>query len=52
MQEIDKKKRPESLFFENYRFIIAIWGIAIWGIAICGCKGTASGKGWIGYLSS
>ena len=32
MQEIDEKKRPESLFFENYRFIIPIWGIPIFGI--------------------
>ena len=31
MQEIDEKKRPESLFLENYRFTIPIWGIAIWG---------------------
>ena len=26
---IDEKKRPKSLFFENYRFTIPIWGIAI-----------------------
>ena len=40
---IDKKKRPESLFFENYRFIIPIWGIAICGICDLGNKFTLRG---------